>query len=122
MPLVVISRNPEVVDDYNLAALTSKITWIVAKALNIPNSPFVLTKYDIEVWTRDTGVFDQGTKDLEIIIFANFYPERAQNLDARQVVITEEVKKILGKQYSAEKKKPKGFVWVLLQPASFGEF
>lgn len=66
---------------------------------------------------QEGGKLDVNTKDLEIIIWATLYPERLKNLDGRRAMIVEQVKMFLA-DYD---RNLSGFVWVLLQPASFGE-
>ena len=121
MPLVVVqykaSRFNE--DMLMLQRLVESLPEIVGFALNAPeNEDACLSPSDIEVWVQESGRFDVNTKDLEIIIWANLYPERLRNLEQRRDVILQAVRKFLA-DYD---RNLSGFVWVLLQPASFGEF
>ncbi|MBZ9571952.1 hypothetical protein KJA15_01260 [Patescibacteria group bacterium] len=95
--------------------LIDNLPGIVAEALSVPGTDGELTSDEIEVKFETFGPFDVHSKDIEIIILANDYPERKKNLDERQTLIKEGVKRIL---YSGIT----GFVWVLPLPGSFGEF
>ena len=101
------------------AQLGKEMPRIVAKALNTPENPDgKLTSYDIEVWHRKGGYSDVcgDNVDLEIIIWANDFPERRATLEYRQKNITEEISRVLlGGDI-------RGSVWVLLAPGSFGTF
>ncbi len=115
MPLVVVNRNPEKLDNELLKELVKSLPLSVALALTCDNPAGKLTAQDVEVWVQDFGPYDINTKDVEIIIWANLYPERQTNLDFKREGILALVRSILPREI-------KGFVWILLQPASFGEF
>lgn len=115
MPFVVVNRNKKKLPDKVLSPIIKKLPEIVANALTAWTPEGKLTPNDIEVWVQDFGPLDLNTKDIEIVIWANLYPEREANLPVRQKFITEKVKQLVSKGIT-------GFVWVLLQPASFGEF
>lgn len=122
MPLVVVNRNPKSFDERSLENLVRALPDLVASALTCENPDGELTAKDIEVWVQDSGPFDVNTKDVEIIIWANLYPERQADLDRRQRYITGGIKALMNAGDIATVKRISGFVWVLLQPASFGEF
>jgi hypothetical protein len=117
MPLVLMSRNPKVIDDETARAIALKLPAIVANALDTSaeEKRGSLTADDVEVYVQDSTELDVNTKPLEIIIWANHYEARMRNLDERRTKIVDAVKEI-------KPPEAKGFVWVLLQPASFGEF
>lgn len=118
MPLVVLQHKAGRILESMLAKLALTLPGIVAGALHVPeNEEAHLTPDDIEVWVQESGKLDVNTKDLEIIIWANLYTERVRNLEQRKDAIVLAIRKFLvdyDRNYS-------GFVWVLLQPAAFGE-
>jgi len=117
--------------------LVENLPSIVAKALSVPGTEGELLPNEIEVKVELFGEIREGknssgltyvdlrdsaevlkdihTKNIEIIIWANDYPERAKNLDQRRKQIIKEVRKFIPPDIT-------GFVWVLLQPGSYGEF
>ena len=123
MTLVVVNRNPGVFDDHQLRVLVDDLPVTVADYLSCDDPGGKLTPQDIEVWVQDFGPFDVNTKDVEIIIWANLYPGREANLDDRRQCIIEDVVRALnaGRRIPT-RSSPSGFVWILLQPSSFGEF
>jgi len=118
MPLVIMSRNPKVINDELAHEIAQQLPAIIANALDISehDKDGTLTANDIEVYVRDSNKLDVNTKPLEITIWAGYYPARQENLDQRRAKIVEAVRAI-------KPSEAKGFVWVLLQPwSSFGEF
>lgn len=115
MPLVVVNRNPEVLTDELLKSLVASLPSFVANVLTCNDPGGDLTPQDIEVWVQDFGPHDINTKDVEIIIWANLYPERQKTLELRRRFLCSELRFLLPKEIG-------GFVWILLQPASYGEF
>ncbi len=115
MPLVVVNRNPKILTDELLKPLVASLPESVANTLTCNDLGGDLTAKDIEVWVQDFGPYDINTKDVEIIIWANLYPERQKTLKLRKNLLRALVKDMLPK-------KIRGFVWILLQPGSFGEF
>jgi hypothetical protein len=115
MPLVVVNRNPKRFNDNQLKILVSILPESVANTLTCKDPKGALTAQDIEVWVQDFGPYDVNTKDVEIIIWANSYPERLATLNYRRKLLCHLIKLKLPKEI-------KGFVWILLQPGSFGEF
>lgn len=117
MPLVQISRNPEVLPDHRLKDLLEVLPEIVSRGLHTPEAEDgKLTEDDIEVWVRDSHPLDVNTRPLEIIITSNYFPERAKDLDSRRDYIAQSLRmavpdELIGKQQS--------FVWILLCEASF---
>ena len=120
MALVVVQhRGPRgPVPEWMVAKLVKQLPWIVAEALDVEKNPDArIISNEIEVCVRESGELDINTKDLEIIIWANSYPERLANLEQRKDEILQDVRKFLGDH----DRNLTGFVWVLLQPAAFGE-
>ncbi len=115
MPLVVINRNQKKLDNVHLKSLTSMLPNMVANVLTCADDDGLLKSSDVEVRVQDFGTHDVNTKDLEIIIWANLYPEREAKLKKSRCCITNAVKEIIPEDLS-------GFVWILLQPGSFGKF
>jgi len=116
MQLVLLNRKKEFVDDNLVKKIAGELPRIVSMALNIPHiTDGKLVPDDIEVWVDDSSELDVNTKPLEIIIWATEFSERRANLNFRRQIIVDEVKKLIPSTV-------KGFVWVLLHPASFGEF
>lgn len=117
MPLVQLSYKGDRELGPIAKQLAGELPELVARTLSVPdNEKARLEADDIEVHVRQTTSFDVNTKDLEIIIWANEYPERLANLDFRKEVILHGVREFL-RDYD---RNLTGFVWVLLQPGSFG--
>jgi len=118
MPFVWVRTNPYKIGKTQFRQLVENLPTIVAEALSVPGTDGELTPEEIEVKVETFGLFDIHTKDLEIIILAQDFPERKKNLDERQRLITGKVRRLLSPSVTGIT----GFVWVLLQPGSFGEF
>ena len=115
MPLVVACRKPGKITDEIWKQLLQELPRIVAGAFSVPGTEGELTATDIEIWAQDGGSFDVNTKDVEIVIWAHDYPRRKADLDKRRKeVVMGVLRMIPGDTH--------GFVWILLQPTSFGEF
>ena len=118
MPLVVVNHKRDRVLQSMAYKLAQVMPEIVACALDVrENEEAHLMAGDIEVWVRESSLYDVNVKDLEIVIWANHYPERQANLADRKEVILNGVREFL-RDYDYN---IYGFVWVLLQPAAFGE-
>lgn len=135
MPFVWVRMKNQLEIFHQAKKLVKKLPCIVAEALSVPGTEGELSADEIEVKVelfssirevKNTAGFtcldtskdvmkDISTKDIEIIILANYYPERNKNLDERQKIILNRVKEFISPEFS-------GFVWVLLTPSSFGEF
>ncbi len=116
MPLVIVNRKEGDVNDAVLRDLVKVLPVVVASALDVPEEPEGrLSPSDIKVWTDSGSEFDVNTKSLEIVIWATEFPDRKADLDKRREHIVRCVKSVIPTKIH-------GFVWVLLQPASFGEF
>lgn len=116
MPLVLMNRDPKVIDDELARKIAQQLPAIVANALDISayDKAGALTANDVEVYVQDSTELDVNTKPLEITIWAGYYPARQETLDQRRAKIAEAVREIKPPEV-------KGFVWVLLQPGSFEE-
>jgi hypothetical protein len=102
--------------EQKLTDFVSLLPEIVARALHVKENPDAhLTANDIEVWVQESGRLDVNAKDIQIIIWANEHPERLADLEQRKDFIVQYVRD------SFYSKILTGYVWVLLQPAAFGE-
>jgi len=117
MPIVIVSRNPETVSDDLLGEILANLPAIVAGRLTCEDPGGELTVMDVEVWVLNSGPFDVNTKDLEIIIWANLFPDRLVNLDHRNAQMCSDLY-----QNAHIPVRIKGFIWTLLQNGSYTEF
>ena len=117
MPLVLVKKRPKVIrdDDLVIDKLVANLPSFIASSLTCENPDGKLTADDIEVIVSDFGPFDVSKHDLMIVVWANSYPERLENLDARRTNLCKQLEGILPP-------KMKGCVWILLQDGSYGEF
>ncbi len=121
MPLASIyidKRNREKEDSFERASifLQGSLREIIAEALTCDNPDGALTENDIKVnFVEQNPVFDITGYDISIVIWANEYPERKENLDERTREIAADLKEILPLNL-------KCFVWVLPAPGNFAEF
>lgn len=118
MPLVVVNYQKNEIDPVIVRNVANGLPKIVARALDVVgNEQARLSAGDIEVWVQEAGSQDVNGKGLEIVIWANEYPERLANLNDRKEEILRGVRDLLP-HYPGNLT---GFVWVLLQPGAFGE-
>ncbi len=98
--------------------LEANLPRLIAEALNVPSVLGAqLTENDVEARIEPFDALNtKAHKDLEIVIFANYFAERERNLDTeRAPYIAKEVKKLIPYGMS-------GFVYVRLAPSGFAEF
>jgi len=115
MPLIVVNRGSKVSDGL-FRDLIDALPELVASALTCENPDGKLTAADVELWSRQRDdVHDRGFKDLQIVVFANDYPERRVNLDERQKMLKDSIRELLPSGVH-------GWLWVRLAPSSFAEF
>lgn len=109
MPIVMIFRDPKVVDDNVMKMISRKLTDAVASALDIPeDSDARLTSDDIKPKVIDCRPeFDFNADPLEILIYANDYPKRRGNINDRMEKIAVAIRK------TWPDAKDNGFVWTL---------
>jgi hypothetical protein len=121
MPLIMLNVGSglnnvgSVLNNVQLIMLLNGLPKIVADALTCENPDGKLTPADVEIWTREASINDRGSDNLQIVIFANSYPERLANLNDRQKIITEAVRKYLPPRVH-------GWVWIRLAESSCGIF
>lgn len=118
MPLVFVKRNREKLPNEFLRPLMVAMPCIIAEALSTSSDEGRLTEEDIEVWTWDVRAddLDIGSYDIQVVIFANNYPERKARLEVSRKQIERWLQGNCPKGTC-------GLVWVVLQePNSFGAF
>ncbi|MEK7134529.1 MAG: hypothetical protein AAB805_02210 [Patescibacteria group bacterium] len=99
--------------------LALQLPHIIAPALTLSERDLhdgQVTPGEIVVWCVEGGAHDVNTRDIEIIIWAHDFLERAANLEGRKDAIIKGVHRFLA-DYDRD---ISGFVWVLLQPTAFG--
>lgn len=117
MPLVVVTRNPEIVTDEMLKPLAYKLQEIVVKNLEVLEKGGDLNVDQIEVRFREPGPHDINYSDLMIEVMANWFAERAENVQERSDWIGEDVKK--AKLLPDNVFGTDNFVWIFLGEAGF---
>jgi len=88
----------------------------VATALSCDHPDGRLTEDDVEArFMESNPVFDVTKNDIDIVIFANFYPQRGEIVDAGRDAITKRLGETMppGLKFS---------IWILLPSGSFAEF
>jgi hypothetical protein len=116
MPLVIITLSKKASRGSVVAMLQEKLQEIVADALHVPEVVEAqLSARDVELRFEDADPRDIG-KDIQILVLANWYVDRARNLRARSNKISAKVKKLIIDDELT------GFVYVRLAEAGFSEF
>lgn len=118
MPLVIVTRNPELLSDREAVEIGPLLQQIVAAALTCEEGK--LTQDDIEVRFREAGPLDVGVKKLQIEVIANDYLSRRINLQQRTEQIGHQLQ-VHGNlsRWLFGGKDTGNFVWVRLTPAGF---
>lgn len=114
MPLAILrhsKRVPESVVD----TLKDMIQFRLAQRFDCEDEGGDLTPGDIEVWVSEIGPKDRNEYDICITVLANDFPGRRVNLDERHQKLLADLGEYVPRDLS-------GYVWVMLCPASFGEF
>jgi len=114
MPLVLVARDPELVSDEILEKLALELPTSVALHLSVEGTEAELNLTEIEVRFFDFGKFDVCNQPLEIVIFANDYPERRKGLKVRVCSIRNGLRNLIPDL-------PNFWVWVRLTPGEFAE-
>ncbi|MBI3290459.1 hypothetical protein HYZ78_03630 [Candidatus Microgenomates bacterium] len=114
MPLATIYvKDPAKVP--NLRDIAHILPDLVALNLGEPNTQADLRSDEVEVRIQVGHPFDQNTKDLGIVIFANDYPEREGNLTDRVKKLKTDVRALLMPGIE-------GYVWVILGTGGYAEW
>ena len=123
MPFAKVMFDKEKVGEADLRKLGKLLPRIIAKHLGVPGTSAELSPLDIEIEFSSFGPFDIHHKDIQIIIWANQYPERAGSLDARRRAIHDELVFVMSSgSAGVNSYRINCFVWVLLQRGSYSEF
>lgn len=120
MPLVMVKSNSAKVPGTILSHITLYLREWTAEALSVPDTDGELHPNEVTVHASDSNGFDRTCADLEVTVFANWYPARAANLDERRQLLAEKLRTFLAGSRTLG---VSGSVWILLQdPTSFGGF
>lgn len=111
-------RTGEIPNEF-LVKLVSKLPGVVASALDVGGQDphKYVSAADISIDPVAMGELYVSSYHLEIIVWANDFPERRANLDKRKEFIRLWVQNCLDEAGFATK----GVVWLLLAPGAFGE-
>ncbi|HEY4496616.1 MAG TPA: hypothetical protein VI432_00495 [Candidatus Paceibacterota bacterium] len=107
--------DPKDIEEMTLTRIANALPAIIAKHLSAGRNRSDLKPSDIEVICNHFKPPDMYSYDLAIVIWANDFPERKHNLEDRKNGIVADVRSLMPSG-------TRGFVWILLAPASFGEF
>ena len=122
MPQVTVGYNPDHIASH--AFPKDSIAEVVAKALSC--SECTLVKEDVEIKIKQFGPLDEMRGfSATVIVRANDYPSRRENLRERNNQIKEGIFPILRAARLAleiEGTSRKAFVWTRLAPGEFAEF
>ena len=123
MPFAKVMFDEEKVGERDLRKLGELLPYIIAKHLGIGGTSANLSPGDIEIEFSSFGPFDIHSKDVQIIIWANEYPERAVDLDARRRAISDHLAHSMSSGSTGiNSRRINCFVWILLQQGSYSEF
>ncbi len=129
MPRVEIWVNPKICESRVIDRLVENMPTIVAEMLSTGSgTEGSLTAEEIDVTVQSYGLRDIYHHDIGIMIIANDYPARSQNLEERAQTISDRVEKFLENAKLAlhiqmeERQTIKCYVWVLLAKGEFKEF
>jgi hypothetical protein len=118
VPLAVITYTPDLGRIDMAHRLADVIPQFVAEVLTVEeNSAAQITVNEVEVWVRESGINDINSPGLGIIVWANYFPERAANLEQRKYELLAKIRTFL----SSHEYRVQGYVWIMLSPAAFGE-
>lgn len=118
MPLVTLSYNSDRVLPVMARQLARTLPKLVAEVFSIEGDQVAqLAPSEVEVWVRKYSPLDVNTTDLGIIVRANSYPARLQNLEKSRLLLLGRIREFLGDF----DQNLDGYVWILLSEGSFGE-
>lgn len=117
MPLVIVTTPETRFPDATLRDIAELLIDRVARTLTCDDPGGQLAPSDIEVRFDTRSSLDLGGEryDFEVIVFANDFPSRRQNLDERCAVLRDALRARLTPDLH-------GYVWIRLAPAAFAEF
>lgn len=126
MPIVMVKRDPRIIDDDSFVKINMYLQTVVAQALDAPDEPGDtgrLVPEDIEIWPLELSPFAVNNKPLEIVIFAQDFPTRRLNVEARAEEIGEKLKShIWAERLSRIDLVDKRFVWIFMGQTGFHMF
>lgn len=115
MPLVHLSYKPERVSEDVLRSLVPKLPEIIASVLSTKEGP--VSANEIEVRPRQVSPYDWNASDFSIDIDANWYADRALNVEDRAKEIARRIRELEMLELTSE-----DFVWIRLFVAGFAKF
>lgn len=126
MPLAIVTvdlqcealQREKITRDNLIELFCEVLRGLVADALTCDDPDGQLRNSDVEVKLeyRDPRThFGGGKYAVQVVVFANDYPSRRENLETRCSELSEQVR-------SALPQGVRGYAWVLLGPAAFKEF
>lgn len=121
MPLVIVTAKPHLLGDEKCKGLGEFLQNVIAEALSAPEDPGgELRPSEIEVRFQEVSPRTVNPSPFAVEVFANDYPSRKANLDARVGKIARELRVSQWISQSVIDGKG-GFVWVFLGAAGFEE-
>lgn len=116
MPVVKVTLAGNGARESVIQSLQENLQRIVADALSVPGVENAkLVPEDVELEFENANPYNVG-KELHILVLANWFEERARNVQSRSTRISAEVSGLL------KKEEVHGFVYVRLSEAGFSEF
>ncbi len=119
MLLVEFCFNPLVVDSRLVRSIFAQLPRWVAQVLDVQEPGGQLTPTDVKVRVRLEDHRDTSNYQIEIIVRAKYFKAREKKLDEAAAFISQQLE---AKVCAFGDTRIKGFVFILLSPASFAEF
>lgn len=113
MPLAFVNYRDIVLDRGGVKRIVEALPELVAKSLSVEEGRLV--PGEVGVRTRRADAMDILTHDVEIVVFANHYPEREAKVQEAAEEINTSVEDLLAGTGL------RSYVWVLLTPGGFSE-
>ena len=114
MPLVLVWAKDDI-DERVTLELSNNLPKDVADALSCDDPDGKLTADDVEVRFFNINPYDKSLNDIDVVIFANLYPDRQKNFEERKNAIANAIKEILPPGNTVS-------IWVLVAPGAFSQF
>ena len=121
MPMLTVKYHPWKGEGSAVEQLAVDLRYVVAEALNCEDTGGQLTSKDIEVEPVMMPAGMRSKYDIHILIEANDYPSRKENLGQRTEKIRAYVRTVLDQHCGHFDHKPKAWVWVRLAPGCWVE-